>query len=238
MSDLYIDINPSMYESFLKIFNEVDKDGYISFGLDDYKRQKISAKTLYEAMIIDGRGIFGVSHQVPELVEKMDLQIVKQNDTAFVVFKLAPFLGLPGHNSRKELKELETLLTWISDQTINNPQDTIKINLSRNKKEVDFNISSTSQDLQERLQKEFSEKIESSPVLSSWSNNQKQGFKLVEKRLSILWYGMDTLTLLGLDDRKKVIEERQENNIKQTNIQQNITNIRKVSNRFPKKNTY
>lgn len=220
MSDLYINVEPYSLEGFLKIFDLVleDTEGDIAYHVENYNGENIKPDDLIDYMITFGYGIFGVSCKLPDLVEKMNMEVIEDNAHHFVIFNLAPFLGLPGNEPLKELKELQELkglLTWVKEEALKNPTNKIKLVLDRWHGKTNFKIVSSSDELEKKLQEELSEKINQSTILQQWVENQKAGFKKTEKKYKDLFISMDSLSLMNMqeqqfifnNDKKKIPEE-------------------------------
>ena len=155
MKEHYINIEPLMYD-FISIFdipfNNGFENGDIAYHIENYNGKEITAKELYDNMITCSFGIFGCTHTVPEIVEDMKIEIVEQEKNYFVVFQLAPFLGLPNNDWREELKELKLFLEWVE--------------------------------------------------------NQKKGYREVEKQCDDLWISMDSLSLMSMEEQMKILKNR------------------------------
>ena len=201
----------------MKIFDLVleDTEGDIAYHVENYNGEIIKPDDLIDYMMTLGYGIFGVSCKLPELVEKMNMEVIEDNSNHFVIFNLAPFLGLPGNEPLKELAELKELLTWVKDEALKNPVQKVKLVLDRWHGKTEFKIVSNSDKLEKTLQEEFSKKIKQSSILQKWVENQKAGFKKTEKKYKDLFITMDSLSLMNMkeqqfifdSDKKKIPEE-------------------------------
>lgn len=207
----FIHIEPLMSD-FLKIFNIPFETGFnngdIAYHVENYSGNTVTAKELYDNMISCNFGVFGSTHTIPELVKEMNIEMVEENNNHFVLFQLAPFLGLPNNDWKEELKELKSFLEWIKEEAINNPQYKIKLSFMRVGDKVDFNLVSDSKTLEEELNKKMDEKVVASPILTQWVANQKRGYREVEKQCYDLWISMDSLSLMSLEEQMKILEDR------------------------------
>lgn len=208
MNELYINVEPYSIDGFLKIFDLVleDTEGDIAYHVENYNGKAIKPDDLIDYMVTFGYGIFGVSCKVPELVEKMNMEVIEDNGHHFVIFNLAPFLGLPGNEPLKELQELKELLTWVKDEALKNPTHKVKLVLDRWHGTTNFKIVSNSKDLEKKLQEELSEKINQSETLTQWVENQKSGFKKIERRCKDLFIGMDSLSLMNMKEQQFIFD--------------------------------
>lgn len=197
---------------FLKFLDKPFENGFdngdIAFSVENYTGKEITAKELYNSMIDSHFGCFGVTYTISEFVEQMNIEIVEQNGNHFVLFQLAPFLGLSNNNWREELKELKNFLGWIKEEAINNPEYKVKLSFIRVAENVDFSIISESKLFQEELNKKMNEKIENSLILTQWVANQKKSFKEVEKQCYDLWISIDSLSLMSMEEQIKVLNAR------------------------------
>lgn len=213
MKEHYINIYPLMSD-FLKIFDIPFKNGFdtgiVAYHIENYSGQEITPKELYDEMVTCSFGVFGVTHKLPEYVKEMNIQVVEQKDNHFVVFQLAPFLGLPNKDWKKELKELKSFLEWIKEEAILNPLHNVKLSFMRVGDKVDFNIISDSEILEEELNKKMNEKVAASPILTQWLETQKKGYKEVEKQCYDLWISMHSFALMSLEEQMKIIKSRPE----------------------------
>lgn len=211
MEDHFIHIEPLMSD-FLKIFDIPLENGFengdIAYYVETYSGKEITAKELYHDMISCNFGVFGAVHTIPEMVEEMEIEIVEQNGNHFVVFQLAPFLGLPNNDWKEELKELKSFLEWIKEEAINNPQYKVKLSFMRVGDDVKFNLVSDSKELEEELNKKMDEQVEKSSILTQWIANQKKGYREVEKQCYDLWISMDSLSLMNLEEQTKQLKAR------------------------------
>lgn len=211
MKEHYINIEPLMYD-FISIFdipfNNSFDNGDIAYYIENYNGKEITAKELYDNMISYNFGVFGATHTVPEIVEDMDIAVVEQNGNHFVVFQLAPFLGLPNNDWREELKELKSFLEWVKEEATNNPQYKVKLSFMRVGDNVDFNLTSDSKVLEEELNKKMDDKVSNSTILTKWVENQKKGYKEVEKQCDDLWISMDSLSLMSMEEQKSILKNR------------------------------
>lgn len=205
---MFIDFSPTMFEGFLAIFDKPIEEDLVGFHVKNYKGQTITANDLTEIMITLQFSVFGVASKLPYLLEDMDIHMVEQNNAHFVCFNLAPFLGLPSEKPVEELAQLKELLVWLKDETINHPQEVIKLCLSRDDKEATFDIYCSDTVLEESLNQQFNEKINHSKVLTVWSENQKLGFMHTDPQCDYLSSSMDCLDLMDMYEQRKVLEQR------------------------------
>lgn len=211
MKEHFINIDPVMYD-FLKIFDIPIQNGFesgdIAYHIENYRGKEITAKELYNDMITCNFGIFGVTHTLTQFVEEMNIEVVEQEGHHFVVFQLAPFLGLPNDDWKEELKELKCFLEWIKEEAISHPEHKVKLSFMRLGDNVDFNLTSDFQVLQEELNKKMDEKVANSSILTQWVTNQKQGYREVEKQCYDLWISMDSLSLMSLEEQMNILKNR------------------------------
>lgn len=190
MKEHYINIYPLMSD-FLKIFDIPFENGFntgdIAYHIEDYSGGEITAKELYE---------------------DMNIRIAEQDGHHFVVFKLAPFLGLANLDWKEELKELKSFLEWVKEEAINHPEHKVKLGFMRVGDKVDFNLISDNEELEKELNIKMDEKVANSPALTQWVANQKKGYREVEKQCYDLWISMDSFSLMSLEEQTKLLKAR------------------------------
>lgn len=221
MKNYYINLYPAMND-FLKLldipFENNLKNGSVAYQIKNYNNEKITGKDLRELMISSYFGVFGGTGFLPHMVEKMNINVVKHNNNHFVTFKLAPLLGLPNNDWKEELRELKSFLKWIKEESIKNPNNVIKLSLTRESNNVKFNLISDSDILEKELNQKMDVKVASSQVLTQWVKNQKEGFKEIQKECNDLFISMNSLSLMSLDEQTKVLEAQNNKTIKKLKI--------------------
>lgn len=209
---MFIHFSPTMFEGFLDIFDKPIEEDLVGFHVENYKGHTITANDLTEIMVTSRFGVFGVASKIPYLLEDMDIHMVEQNNAHFVCFNLAPFLGLPSENPVEQLAQLKNLLVWLKDETVNNPKETIKLCLSRDNKEATFDIYCSDKTLETTLNQQFNEKINNSPALTMWRENQKLGFMHTEPQCKYLSSSMDCLDFMNMYEQQPLLEQRRSHN--------------------------
>lgn len=105
------------------------------------------------------------------------------------------------------MQELKSLLLWIKDETIKNPEEKISFELYTKDNNVCFNLDTNSDNLNNYLNNSFQQKINNSNILKTWYNNQINAYKEISKDEN-LCINMDTICLLSKQEAEKIVEKR------------------------------
>lgn len=219
MKELFIHMQPEAMSGFMSVFNEINEEGDVFCYLENYKDEVIKPSLLIDIMNESHYSVFGVAAHLPHQAKKMRMAIEEEDGHKFLAFNMAPFLGLPGHHPMVELKELKGLLEWIKEEVMTNYQSQIYLAIPRSHDEVEMKIISDNKDLEEKLQTQFNEKINNSPILIEWKKNQENGFRLDNPQCTYLTLRMNMLELLTMTEQlqlmqKKNAENKTENKLK------------------------
>lgn len=195
---------------FLSLFDDVNDEGDIIYRIEGYKGEKINIQDLVNWMEVEQANIFGVSAGLSHLIEKTNIVIIKDGNSNHLVFRLAPFLGLPDISFKEELIELKNLLIFIKEEAIKNSQEKIKLCLDKTEK-ITFTIICTSEKLEKELNTRFNQDIEKSKILTQWVENQKKGFANIVKNNNNISFLMDSLVLMSLDEQANLLNNKKVN---------------------------
>jgi hypothetical protein len=123
--------------------------------------------------------------------------------------RLAPFLGLPGSKDFKtELNDLKEFLAWVKEKSFETPTNDLKIILSAVDKEANLSLSGKNKELTAQLEKEMFEKINNSPNLTKWLENQKEGIINAKGKLFDLTARFHSTELMNLAERTEFYKLR------------------------------
>jgi hypothetical protein len=209
MKGLYIHMHPEAFNGFMSVFNEVNEEGDVFCFLENYQGETIKPDTLIKIMNESSYSVFGVAAHVPSQAKKMKMAIEEEDGHSFLALNIAPFLGLPGEDPLAELKELKGLLEWVKEEVVTHYQAQIYLIISRNRDEVELKIISSSDELESKLQSQFNEKINQSPVLTEWKKNQEDGFRLDNPQCAYLTVRMNMVELLNMTEQMQLMQKRQ-----------------------------
>lgn len=180
---------PFQMDNFLDLFDHVNSEGESYFHLVEYDEENPPttemlydlASRYFETL---GYGIFSFAQNIEHLKSKVNYDIIEENDKAYVIYNLAPFLGLPGENAQKELNELKEFLLFIKNELVQvAPTYTNQICLDRFEQidheenmtqQVEFRVITEAQH-QEVINEKINSKIQQSAILTKWLSNQKKG---------------------------------------------------------------
>lgn len=207
----FIHIEPSTFEGFLKIFDSVYDNGNVYFHLEEKgKKLPVMLKDVCDMYETSGWGLFSFAHSISKLQDKIDFKIVEENGNKFVAMKLAPFLGLPGGNDfESELNDLEDLLVWIKEKSLENPKNDLRIILDAVGDKSKLRLYGKNTELTNELETEMFEKINSSEHLTQWVENQKEGIINAKGRLFDLMARFPTAELMDLEERTEYYKKQE-----------------------------
>jgi hypothetical protein len=199
----FINIEPSLYQSFFKIFDLPDENGDVYFHVEqDNKEEPITLKEVCDTYEISRWGLFSFAHANIKLQEKIKFEVIEEDGKKFTVMRLAPFLGLPGNKDFKsELNDLKDLLAWFKEKALETPSNNLKIILDAFGETAKLSLYGRNKELTAQLEKEMFEKIEKSPNLTQWVENQKEGILSAKGRLHDLTARFTADELMNLEEK-------------------------------------
>lgn len=190
---------------FLGLFKDCNEDGDIAFDLD-IEDKNISLKEICSSFENCGFGLFCFGNNIPHLKEKIRFEIIKEKDDEFLIMQLAPLLGLPGEDSKTELKELEELLIWLKEKSFAHPNETVRFILDSVGKDACFSLRTKNNELTNELNIEMYELINTSTSLNKWIENQKIGIINNKGKLNDLCASLTGYNLMSETEKREYLK--------------------------------
>lgn len=204
----YVQVLPHSFEGFLTIFDLVSENGDIYYHIPSHYEdgEPATLREVCRTFETSGWGLFSFAHAMTKLHEKIDFDIIEEDGNKFTAIQLAPFLGLPGDDSKSELEELKTFLTWLKDKGLETPTNQLRIILdSFGERETVFKLTGKNKELTDAIQEEMFEKINKSPILTQWLENQKEGIVNTKGELHDLLASFPTVELMSQEEQEKYL---------------------------------
>lgn len=196
-----IDLNYKNYEGFMKLFELPLDNGDVYF--DVLGNEPATMKELCSLFEVLGYGLFSFAHAMPKLHEKIAFENFYERGERFIALKLAPFLGLPGDEHKAELNELKDFLQWIKDKAFEHPNQNLRLILDAVEKKATFKLSGSNEELIKSLNGEMNDKISTSPILTQWVNNQKEGIIHTKGPLLDLLANLPASLLMNSEEKEQ-----------------------------------
>ena len=149
-----------------------------------------------------------------EFNKKMNHGFEPVEDGHLWFFNFAAFLGLPGNNPLEEIEEFKKFLTFIKDTSIKNLPEKVTLQIYKIFDESGIELLTENKELKTKLNADMNQKIDASPVLTSWKNNQISAIKNTEPHLSTLWSNALTTCLMDVDEVNLWVNARPKNSKK------------------------
>jgi hypothetical protein len=204
----YVQVLPYSFEGFLTIFDLVADNGDIYYHVESYEEEEpVTLREICRTFETSGWGLFSFAHAMPKLLDKLKFDVVEEDGEKFTAMRLAPFLGLPGNEDFKaELDELKELLTWLKDKGLETPTNQLRMILdSFGERETTFELMGKNKELTAKIQEEMFEKINQSPILTQWLENQKEGIVNTKGELHDLLASFPTVELMNPEEQDKYL---------------------------------
>ncbi len=199
--------------NFLKMFDLINKDADLCIGVVGFQEGKESKviKEFSDTLTAFHMSLFTLTFNDSELNKKMNHSFDPVEGGHWWFFNFASFLGLPGNNPLEEIKEFKSFLTSIKDVSMANITERITLQIYRVFDEAGVELLSDNKELQTKINQDMNQKIDDSPVLTAWKNNQISAIKNTEPHLSTLWSNALTTCLMEPDEIKLWINSRPKN---------------------------
>lgn len=194
--------------NFLKMFDLINEDADLCIGVRGFKdgREAKVIKEFSDTLTAFHMGLFTLIFNDPEFNKKMNHGFELVEDGHLWFFNFAAFLGLPGNNPLEEIEEFKKFLTFIKDTSMKNLPEKVTLQIYRMFDESGIELLTENKELKTKLNADMNQKIDASPLLTAWKNNQISAIKNTEPHLSTLLSNALTTCLMDMDEIKLCVD--------------------------------
>lgn len=157
---------------------------------------------LAQTWTLGGDGLFSFPLVLPEVYEKIDLDVQDNEDDGkeYLYINLAQLLSLPNKNPDAEILELKNLLEYFKNKSIELELfSDIYITTSRGFGPTSLRLQVKDNKFPE-LSQEFQSRIDSSETLTYWANSVKKGIEHTDTHCDNLFYNFNIIQLFTFDE--------------------------------------